>query len=395
MPVRNSIQAMKDEFAAYRRELHENPQTAYEEEFARQMITRRLDEWGISYKQGYGKTGVVATIEGKPGERAIGLRADIDALDIIEQSGQPWASKTPGKMHGCGHDGHTAILLATAKYLNENPNFTGRVHLIFQPAEEGASGAEEMVKDGLFRDFPCDEVYALHNWPYLPLGQIAMRKGPIMAAVDVFNITIAGVGGHAAMPHNTVDPVTVAAQIISAFQTLVAREVDALDSAVISVTNLHAGTGAFNVIGESATLNGTVRSFRPETRDRLHRRMEEIAGSIAAAFGAKVPHFEMIRENEPTINDDEAAAFCARVAEAVFGPDNVDSNVLPCMGGEDFGVMLREAKGAFVFMGQGETNNPGSPHNRGLHHPGYDFNDEAIPYGVEYFTTLVEKALAA
>jgi len=389
----NSIADMKDEIAGYRRSMHENPQTAYEEEFASGLVAEKLAEWGVHYERGIAKTGIVAVIEGQKMDsgKAIGIRADMDALDIIEQSGQPWASKTKGKMHGCGHDGHTAMLLGAAKYLNETRNFDGKVYLIFQPAEEGERGADQMIEEGLFDKFPMDEVYALHNWPYLPVGKIGLRKGPIMANVDIFDIKITGNGGHAAIPQNTCDPVVIAAQIVTALQSIVSRNVDPVDTAVLSVTNMNSGTGAFNVIPDTATLNGTVRSFKNETSQMIEKRMNEIVQNICAAFGAKA-EVDFRRINDATVNHDAQTDLCAEIACELLGEDNVDLDIDPSMGGEDFGSMLLEKPGCYFALGQG-TNDPKSPHNHGLHNPGYDFNDDIIPVGIEFWARLAEKAL--
>lgn len=393
MAKRNSIQDMKEEIAGYRHLLHENPQTAYEEEFASDLVAEKLTEWGIPFKRGYGVTGIVATIEGQKNDsgRAIGLRADMDALDIEEQSGQPWTSKNPGKMHGCGHDGHTSILLGAARYLNDTKNFNGKVHLIFQPAEEGENGANAMIKDGLFKDFPCDEVYGLHNWPWMPVGTFATRHGPLLAAVDDFKIEITALGGHAAMPHCTRDPVVIAAKIADALQVIVSREIDPVDMAVLTITNMHAGTGAFNVIADSATLGGTVRSFKPETREYIEKRMGEIVDMTAKAFGGTA-RLTYQYCNDATINHNRQTDFALSVAKNVFGEENVQTDIPPCMGGEDFGALLREVPGCFVFVGQGTGENK-SPHDQGLHSPFYDFNDEMIPFGVEFFAEIIEAGL--
>lgn len=385
---------MKDEIAACRRAMHENPQTAYEEEFASNLVCEKLTEWGIPFERGLGKTGVVATITGQKTDsgRAIGLRADMDALDIEEAENKEWRSKNPGKMHACGHDGHTALLLGAAKYLNETRNFDGTVHLIFQPAEEGAKGAHAMMDDGLFDKFPCDEVFGLHNWPYLPRGEFAIAPGPAMASADVFRMTIKGEGGHAAAPHRTVDPIVVGAQIVTALQTLVSRNTDPIESAVISITNFNAGTGAHNIIPDNAELEGTLRTFDQDLRKMLSDKIGTLASSIAEGMGASVDYeFDFILD--PTVNDPAWAAFCADIASKLVGPENVEPNGPPCMGGEDFGAMLLEKPGAYILMGQGEPDDPDSNHNQGLHTPRYDFNDECIPLGVEYWGSLVETAL--
>lgn len=393
MTFSNSILSMKDEITGYRRAMHENPGTAYEEIFASDLVAEKLTQWGIPFVRGLGKTGIVATITGthNTSGKAVGLRADMDALDITEEANKPHISKIPGKMHGCGHDGHTAMLLGTAKYLNETRNFNGQVHLIFQPAEEGARGAHAMIADGLFERFPCDAVYALHNWPGVPRGKMVIRSGPFMAASDRFSLVIKGRGGHAAMPDRTIDPIVIASQITIALQTIISRVVDPVDSAVISVTNFNGGTGADNVIPDDVRLKGSVRSFKPETRAMLKKKIGDVARGIAQSYGADVDYTysEII---DPTINDEQAAIFCAGVAREIVGTENVDDNVAPCMGGEDFGAMILDRPGAYIWVGQGEPD-PASPHSQGLHTPRYDFNDEIIPTGIAYFARLVEKSM--
>lgn len=390
----NSILAMHEEITAYRRALHENPGTCYEEFFASDLVAAKLTEWGIPFERGLGQTGIVATITGQTNAsgKAIGLRADMDALNILEENNKPHISKIPGKMHACGHDGHTAMLLGTAKYLNETRNFDGKVHLIFQPAEEGGRGAHAMIADGLFKRFPCDEVYGLHNWPEMPRGKFGICPGPIMASSDYFFLTITGKGGHAAMPHRTIDPVAISAQIVSAVQLLVSRTVDPVDTAVISITNFNAGTGAHNVIPDTAKLTGTLRTFNNETRERLKEAIGKIAGNITESYGATAK-YEFTYVIDATVNDEKAAAFCAEIAASIVGAENVNPAVSPCMGGEDFGAMLEEVRGAYIWMGQGEEKDPSSNHNQGLHTPRYDFNDDVIPLGITYFANLVEKSM--
>jgi amidohydrolase len=390
----NSIAGMKEEIAAYRRELHQNPQTCYEETFASDLVAKKLIEWGIPFERGLAVTGIVATVEGQKTDsgKSIGLRADMDALDILEQSGQPWASKTPGKMHGCGHDGHTAMLLGAAKYLSETRNFNGKVHLIFQPAEEGGGGAIRMIKEGLFQKYPMNAVFGMHNWPEIPKGKIGLRAGPIMASSDVFEIEVTGKGGHGAMPHFAIDPILAASHIVTALQSVVSRQIDSSDQAVISVTNFNAGTGASNVIPGAAKLTGTYRSFRQETRALLKKRIAEITENTSATFGAKAD-VKFIPGYDPTINSEKESAFCADVARSLVGAENVNASVDSCMGAEDFGAMLQEVPGCYIWMGQRETDRPDSPHNKGLHNAGYDFNDDIIPLGIEYWARLVEAAL--
>jgi hippurate hydrolase len=384
---------MKEEMAEWRHSLHQNPQTMYEEEFASALVAQKLTEWGIKFKKGIAKTGIVAVIEGqkKGSGKTIGLRADMDALDITEKSGQPWASKNPGKMHACGHDGHTATLLGTAKYLAETRNFDGTVHLIFQPAEEGGRGAHKMIEEGLFRDFPCDYVFGIHNWPGIPLGKAATRVGPLLASVDEFDITITGTGGHAAMPHATVDPAVIASQLVLALQSIISRNVDPIATAVLSVTNINVGTGAFNIIADTAKITGTVRTFDNNLRQMIKKRIEDLGNSICAGFGAKFA-MEYDFNIDATVNSADGAEMAAKAASSILGDQNVDRDCPPCMGGEDFGAYLVEKPGAFLLLGQGVPEKD-SPHNRGLHNPYYDFNDDMLPVGVSYFTKLVEETL--
>ncbi len=392
MTKRNSIPPMLEEIAGLRRQLHENPGLAYEEDFASDLVAQKLTEWGITFTRGMAKTGIVATIEGRePGTKSVGLRADMDALPIEEKTERKWASKVPGKMHACGHDGHTAILLGTAKYLNETRNFAGKVHLIFQPAEEGGRGANVMIDEGLFDRFPVDAVYALHNWPGVPLGKAIVRPGPIMAGVDDIKVTIKGKGGHAAYPHKCIDPTTAICAMVTALQNIVARNVSPLDSAVISVTNVHSGGGAFNVIPEEAWLSGTIRTFKRDVRDMVHARIKDTVSHLAAAYGvqAEVQLSELI---DPTTNDAAQTEFAIGALQRVLGVENVDPNCEPTMGGEDFGAMLELKPGCYVKLGQG-VKMVDSAHNQGLHTPRYDFNDDLIPIAMDYFAEIVESAL--
>lgn len=391
--VRNSIADLKDEIAGYRRAMHENPQTAYEETFASDLVAEKLSEWGITFERGIAVTGIVATIEGEKNDsgKAIGLRADMDALDIEEEDNKPHKSKNPGKMHACGHDGHTATLLGAAKYLHENRNFNGKVHLIFQPAEEGKKGAHKMIEEGLFERFPCDTIYGLHNWPQLPKGTVATRPGPIMASADIIRLTVKGKGAHAAMPHRAVDPIVIGSQIVMALQTLVSRTKHPAEPVVLSITTFRAGTGAHNIIPDDAEIIGTLRTYDEALRQDLSKRIETISRGIAQSMGGDI-EFEYEFVLDPTINTPQETAFCADIAAEMFGVHNVDANVTPSMGGEDFGRMLFDVPGCYIWMGQGEED-PGSNHNHGLHTPRYDFNDEIIPMGIEYWARVVEKAL--
>jgi amidohydrolase len=392
MPVLDGALALKEEISEYRHQLHENAQTAYEEIYASILIKEKLTEWGIPFVDGVAVTGIVATIDGKKTDsgKSIGLRADMDALNMTEKTNLPYASKNDNKMHACGHDGHTATLLGVAKFLSENNDFNGKVNLIFQPAEEGQRGAHKMIEEGIFDRFPCDYVFGVHNWPWLPVGKMATRVGPLLASVDEFEVTIRGKGGHAAsMVHQTIDPAVIAAQIVMAFQTIISRDVDPVDTAVLSVTNIRAGTGAFNIIGDTATLDGTVRAFNNDVRHLVEKRMEQISKGIAASFGAEA-EFVYHYHADPTVNTEDGVEIAAAAATRVMGADNVDTTCQPTMGGEDFGAFLMERPGAFVFLGNG--NGDENSHNcQGLHSPHYDFNDDVIPVGVSYFTEVVKE----
>lgn len=380
---------------SWRRELHAHPQLAYDETFASTLIKAKLDEWGVPYIDKLGTTGLVATLEGKTNTsgKAIGLRADMDALPMHEKTNLPHASKNEGCMHACGHDGHTAILLTALKHLKDNPDFDGQVHFIFQPAEEGAKGAHAMIKDGLFEKVQIDMVFGLHNWPYMPKGQMATRVGPIMAAADKLNITIRGKGGHAAWPHECIDPVVAGSQLIQAIQMIAARNTNPLEAAVISVTQFHSGSGAFNVIPDSADLKGTIRTFTPETRDLVHARLKEVCEGVAKATSTEI-ECEILLGTDATINSADGVACAVKAGSTVFGANNVNGDIAPVMGAEDFGAFLQHKPGAFVFMGQAESD-PQSAHNHSLHSPHYDFNDGIIEGAVAYFTELVKTTLPA
>ena len=390
MPIINSIAAMKEEMTEWRRDIHAHPEIAFEEVRTSELVATKLEEWGIEVHRGIAKTGVVGVLTGRDdgaSQKSIGLRADMDALPMEEENDIPYKSQNPGKFHGCGHDGHTTMLLGAAKYLAETRNFSGTVNFIFQPAEEGAGGGRVMVEEGLFDRFPCDEVYGMHNWPKLPAGEVAVVPGPIMAAADVFNVTVTAKGGHAAMPHLCNDPVVIAAQMVTAFQTLISRNADPLDSAVISVTQLHAGS-AHNVIAEQAKLGGTVRTFRAATQDMIEQGMERIARGIGDAFGAQVD-FDYQRGYPATVNHDEQAAVASRIASDVVGHENVRTDEEPVMGAEDFSFMLLQRPGAYLWLGQA-----GGPSACMVHNPRYDFNDEVLPIGASLFANMVETRLS-
>ena len=388
MPQITSIADAAAEVAAWRHDLHRHPELMYDLPRTSALVADKLRAFGCDeVATGVGRSGVVGVIRGKaPGNRAIGLRADMDALPITEASGTlPHASTTPGRMHACGHDGHTAMLLGAARHLCDTRDFAGTAVVIFQPAEEGGAGARAMLDDGLMTRFGIDEVFALHNLPGLPIGQFALRPGPIMASTDRFEVTIAGHGGHAAMPHLCRDPLLAGAAITCALQAIVARNVDPLDACVVSVTQFAAGT-AGNAIAETARLSGTVRTLKPETRRFAEQRLREVASGVAAAYG--VTATTTYHNGYPvTINDPGAARFAAGIAAAVAGPGKVNAATEPMMGAEDFSYMLEARPGAFAFIGNGDS--------AGLHHPAYDFDDRVLPYGMRFWVGLVEAALPA
>lgn len=386
MPILNSAAAMKDEVAEWRRDFHEHPELLFDVQRTAGIVADKLRAFGCDeVVEGIGRTGVVGVIKGRQSAsgKTIGLRADMDALPLDEVTGLEYASKTPGKMHACGHDGHTAMLLGAAKYLTETRNFDGNVLVIFQPAEEGGGGGREMVDDGMMDRFSVDEVYGMHNEPGRPIGSFGIRPGPMMAAADQFALTIKGKGGHAAKPHLANDPLLAGAHMVTALQTVVARNVDPLKSGVVSVCTFQAGQ-AYNVIPDTARILGTVRSLEAEVRDILEKRVTEIVHGIAAQFGVEVD-YEFRRDYPVTSNHDAQTAFAAKVASDVVGADNVETDITPVMGGEDFSFMLEARPGAFIFVGNGDT----AP----VHNPHYNFNDDAIPVGVSYWARLVETAM--
>lgn len=390
----NKILSIAGDMADIRHDLHRHPQLAYEETYANGVIKRQLSGWGIAFEDGIAKTGIVATIPGRTNKsgRRIGLRCDIDALPILEENGQPWSSTMPGRMHACGHDGHTSIMLGVAWQLSQKPDFDGTVHLIFQPAEEGGSGAARMIAEGLFDRFPMQRVFAIHNWPYMPRGRVGVLTGPIMACSDYANITVHGRGGHAGIPHEAIDPVVIGAQIVTNLQSIVARTVSPLDQAVVTVSGFQSAPGPRNAIPATVELTLSVRSLSPAVRDSLEKKIGEIAANIAQAHGGRID-YRYTRMYDATINTAAEADLCAAAAADVFGPQAVDRNMLPSMAAEDFGAMLEKAPGCYVWIGQAETDQLDSPHNKGLHHPGYDFNDKIIAPSIAYFTRLVALAL--
>ncbi|MGY3453615.1 M20 aminoacylase family protein [Bradyrhizobium sp. USDA 4353] len=389
MPIVNRVADLQPDIQAWRRDIHSHPELLYEVHRTAAFVADRLREFGCDeVVTGLGKTGVVGVIKGrKPGNgdvKVLGLRADMDALPIEEITGLPYASKTPGIMHACGHDGHTAMLLGAARYLAETRNFAGEVAVIFQPAEEGGGGADAMIKDGLIERFKIDQVYGMHNGPGLPVGAFAIRQGALMASTDSVDITIEGHGGHAAKPHNCIDSLMVGAQLVTALQQVVARNVDPLEAAVLSICEFHAGN-ARNVIPHSAVLRGTVRTLTPKIRELMEKRVREVVAGVAQMTGAKID-LAYTRGYPVVVNHAEQTEIAIRAAKEVAGDANVHE-MPPMMGGEDFAYMLEARPGAFIFVGNGDS--------AGLHHPAYNFNDEAIVYGTSFFIKVVENTLAA
>ena len=381
--------------AAVRRDIHAHPELCFQERRTSDVIARQLTDWGIPIYRGMGTTGLVAILQNGTSPRAVGLRADIDALPISEKNTFAHASRHAGKMHACGHDGHTAMLLAAAKHLSKHRSYDGTVYLVFQPAEEGGGGAREMIKDGLFERFPMEAIFGMHNWPGMNAGQFALASGPVFASSNEFKITIRGKGAHAAMPHLGLDPVPVACQMVQAFQTIITRNKRPIDAGVISVTMIHAGE-ATNVVPESCELEGTVRTFTLEVLDLIETRMREVAEHTAAAFGMSCD-FEFRRNYPPTINHAAETAFTREVAHALVGADNV-RHFEPTMGAEDFSFFLQKIPGCYFLIGNGDGEHRDGGHGLGpctLHNPSYDFNDELIPLGATLWVRLAEKWLSS
>jgi hippurate hydrolase len=388
MPVINRAAALNDEVSEWRRDIHAHPEVLYEVNRTAALVADKLRAFGCDeVVPGIGRTGVVGVIRGRKAASAkvIGLRADMDALPMTEMTALPYASKTPGKMHACGHDGHTAMLLGAAKYLCETRNFNGTAVVIFQPAEEGGAGGKAMVDDGLMDRWSIQEVYGMHNMPGIPVGQFAIRPGPLLAASDAIEIEITGQGGHAARPHQCIDPVLAGSHVVTALHSIVSRNLDPLDSGVISICMFHAGE-ALNVIPQTALLKGTARSLTPQVRDLIERRIGEVGQATAQLYGAEAK-VTYERKYPVTNNHARQTEFASGVAAEVAGRDKVDGNVSPVMGGEDFSFMLEARPGAFIFIGNGDT--------AGVHHPKYDFNDNAIPAGISYWARLIETAMPA
>ena len=397
MNVIDSIVTQAAGIAAVRRDIHAHPELCFEEVRTADVVAGKLTEWGIPIHRGLGKTGVVGIVHGRDGGacgRAIGLRADMDALPMQEFNTFAHASQHHGKMHACGHDGHTAMLLAAAQHFAKHRNFDGTVYLIFQPAEEGGGGARVMIEDGLLEQFPMQAVFGMHNWPGMKMGQFAVSPGPVMASSNEFKITIHGKGGHAAMPHTGIDPVPIACQMVQAFQTIISRNKKPVDAGVISVTMIHTGE-ATNVVPDSCELQGTVRTFTLEVLDMIEARMKQVAEHTCAAHEATCD-FEFVRNYPPTVNSAAEADFARKVMASIVG----EANVLvqePTMGAEDFAYMLQARPGAYCFIANGDGGHRDLGHGGGpctLHNPSYDFNDDLIPLGATYWVRLAEEWLA-
>lgn len=396
MKLIDPIVEFHSELQAIRRNIHAHPELCYEEQRTADVVAQKLTDWGIPVLRGMGVTGVVGVIRRGTCTAAIGLRADMDALPMQEFNTFAHASRHDGKMHACGHDGHTAMLLGAAHHLAKHGNFDGTVYLIFQPAEEGGAGAKRMMDDGLFERCPMQAVYGMHNWPGAPVGTFGVTPGPMMASSNEFEVIVRGKGAHAAQPHKGIDPIMVAVQIAQSWQTIVSRNKSPIDAGVLSITQIHAGS-ATNVIPDDATLIGTVRTFTIEVLDLLEQRMREVATHTAAAFGAGV-EFNFKRNYPPLINHPQQTAFAVGVLQQIVGTDQVNAQVEPTMGSEDFAFMLQAKPGCYVFIGNGEGDHRDMGHGLGpcnLHNPSYDFNDDLLPIGATYWVRLAEAALPA
>lgn len=391
MGLIEELKEKKDEMASWRQHLHQFPEIAYEEVMTSDFVAAKLESFGVEVHRGLGKTGLVGVIHGTESDdgqsSAIGLRADMDALPMDEETGLPHASQTPGRMHACGHDGHTTMLLGAAKYLAEKRHFKGRVYCIFQPAEEGGNaGARSMINDGLFDRFPMESVWGMHNWPGMETGRATAHVGPAMAGADIFILTIDGSGGHAAMPHQTSDPIVAAGMITVALQTLVSRQLDPFDHAVVSLTKLEAGS-AFNVIPGIATIGGTLRTMKSTTRKAFLEKIESVARAAASTTGCDVS-MEIRPGYPPTINHEKDAVFARNIISDVLGPGGLDTAITPSMGAEDFSYLIQQKEGAYIWLGAGKD-------SQNLHSPLYDFNDDLLPLGASLWVRMVEAKLAS
>ncbi|WP_303786264.1 M20 aminoacylase family protein [Azovibrio restrictus] len=374
------------ELAALRRDIHAHPELAFHEDRTADIVARELERYGLEVHTGLARTGVVGVLRAGSGRRMIGLRADMDALPLTELNEFPHHSRHPGRMHACGHDGHTAMLLGAARYLAEHPDFDGTVVFIFQPAEEAEGGAAVMIEEGLFEKFPVESVYGLHNWPGIPVGEMAIMPGPVMAGTCGFEITVRGHGCHAAMPHQGVDTIVAASHLVQALQTVTARNLHPCEAAVVSVTQFHSGS-AWNIIPEEAVLRGTIRSFKPEVQELVERSIERLCSGVASAHGAQIG-VTFDHRYPATVNTAPETEACRRAARSFLGEDRVQTDALPSMGAEDFAYMLREKPGCYVWLGNG----PGTG-GCTLHNPHYDFNDDALPVGITYWVKLVQELL--
>ncbi len=395
MNLIDRIVQFQSDIARIRRDIHAHPELKFEEVRTAEIVANKLTEWGYAVDRGLGKTGVVGTLKVGSGTKAVGLRADMDALPLEEHNTFAHRSQNQGRMHACGHDGHTAMLLAAAQYLAESKHFDGTLHVIFQPAEEGGGGARVMIEDGLFEKFPCDAVFGMHNWPGSAVGTFGVTAGPMMASANQFEITVTGKGAHAAMPHNGVDPIMVAVALAQNLQTLITRNKKPIDTAVLSITQIHAGD-AYNIIPNEAVLRGTVRTFTTEVLDLIESGMQRIVDGTAATFGASAT-MQFERNYPPTVNHAKETDFAAGVMRDVVGDANTLVDIEPTMGSEDFAFMLQAKPGCYVFIGNGDGTHRESGHGMGpcmLHNPSYDFNDELIPIGATYWVRLAEKFLA-
>jgi hippurate hydrolase len=386
MSIKQEIQRDQQVLTEWRRGLHAHPEIAFEEHRTSAFVAEQLENFGIEVHRGLAKTGVVGQLKAGSGNRAIALRADMDALPMEEHNAFDHRSEVPGMMHACGHDGHTTMLLGAAKYLAETKGFDGTVYFIFQPAEEAEGGGEVMVKEGLFEQFPVEAVFGLHNWPGMPAGQFGIAAGPMMAAFDTFDLKITGKGSHGAMPHQGVDSIVTASQVVTALQTIASRNTDPLDAVVVSVTQIHGGD-AYNILPDSVELKGTVRTFKDSVREGVEPAMRRIANGICEAAGAAM-ELDYHWRYPSTVNHAEETELAAAAAAAVVGDENIERHPMPSMGSEDFAYMLRERPGCYVWLGNGPTEGGCM-----LHNPGYDFNDEILPIGASYWATLVEQIL--
>lgn len=394
MKLIDPIIQFHSELQQIRRDIHAHPELCFEEKRTSELVAQKLTEWGIPILRGMGVTGVVGVIRKGNGNRAVGLRADMDALPVQEINTFPHASRHTGKMHACGHDGHVAMLLGAAHYLSEHGQFDGTVYVIFQPAEEGGGGAKRMMDDGLFTQCPMEAVFGMHNWPGVAVGAFGVTSGPMMASSNEFEVTVKGKGAHAAQPHKGIDPIMIAVQIAQSWQTIITRNKNPLDAGVLSITQIHAGS-ATNIIPDEATMIGTVRTFTTGALDLIEQRMRAIAEHTAAAFDAQVD-FQFNRNYPPLINHAKETAFAVEVMQSIVGAENVDAQVEPTMGAEDFAFMLQKKPGCYVFIGNGNGEHRHSGHGLGpcnLHNPSYDFNDELLPIGATYWVRLAEAYL--